>query len=631
MSSVGKKSVRYNTDEFALKLFRELIRDFRLVQGASFYCEAETALNTKGILGIRNYVPPKLGIISPYRFKMYNQLNCLFKKYRFEHDMFSDDELKTETLKKFHSDQSRICRRDDFSYRAKVVLSAARKIAKQILGPYNPEKTWEYARFGKKSSIGCPLNLAYIDEKLTNMAAFTGSSECSKWFLSGVHKDYILKQLLEEMPTLLKNKGKHFNFEHESLSLVLVPKSWKICRSITPLTLLSLFYSFGVGEQVTNRLKEVGLDISKLQLKHRNIIQRFSRTRNDTTIGGLVATADLSSASDSITSRLLNRILPRDWYMAVKKTFCHQLLVDGVPHYTDSILPMGNGLTFPVETLIFYCIIKAVGTLSRTDGIFSVYGDDLIYPSKLHGYISTIFAECGFVMNLEKTFVTYPYRESCGAEYYRGIDVRPFFLPGQHQLLTSSKYLAWLYQLYNGLARRWDECEIRRTLTLILAEIQYISDKGIYRVPPLFPDTAGIRVDKPTDIPLKNGYLNWVPICCYFANGSRWFRFNFLQSATKDRYVTSVLPYYWLALQGKNDDIPNNFWNIDFSSYSEPSRSSLRWKTVTVKKKRRRGFEIVNIETIVCDARSSEPSYIHTRTSAEDPISDWIDDSFHLL
>jgi len=627
--SKKKHVVRYDTDLFALKIFSRMLGDFRSVQGSSFCVKAETALKDGGISGFRDYSFPEIGIISPYRYKMYNQLASLFKKYRFKNDKYSDAELSVRTFEKFESEQLRIASTTHKSLFTFYVLRTARKIAKSILGPYDPEYTCRNSRFGKKSSIGCPLNLAYIDEKLSNSEAFTGSSECSKWFFKDLGNDPILEELVNKLTS--ENKGRRLDLEHDSLTLVQVPKTWKISRTITPLTLLALYYSYGVGEQVTERLKKAGLDIAKLQMRHRKLIQRFSRQLNSTLYGGSHATADLSSASDSISSDLLNRVLPREWYNAIKKTFSRTFKFNGKNYYTASILPMGNGLTFPVETLVFYSIIKAIGDLTRNQGIYSVYGDDLIYPSNIHKYVVTVFAECGFKLNLEKTFVSYPYRESCGAEFYRGVDVRPFFLPGEHRMLTKTQYLSWLYQVYNGLRRRWEECEISLTLRQILHEIAIVSvDTSVLRVPPLFPDTAGIRVNSPLDIPLQERVINWSPIKIQFLNGSRWFSFSFLDQMPRDRFIRSIMPYYWLALQGKNDDVPTNFWDIDSSIYSEPPRQPLRWKTVTIKKKRKRGFKLKHIQKLVCTARSSMPVYSTKRTRPES-ISDWLEDSYHLL
>jgi hypothetical protein len=288
----------------------------------------------------------------------------------------------------------------------------------------------------------------------------------------------------------------------------------------------------------------------------------------------------------------LNRILPREWHCAIKRALTHQVCFktpDGIQNaYTESVLPMGNGLTFPVETLIFYSLIKAIGNLAGIDGIYSVYGDDLIYPSKLHRYVVRLFPDFNLQLNLDKTFVKFPFRESCGADFYRGCDVRPFFLQGERQQLTRSKYQAFLYKTINGLIRRWDPMEIPQTLMFLYTELAVVSNE-IHRVPPDFPDTAGVKVHAPWDVPLGLGNLPWCPIYLSLdKDGNSRYKFSFLAETPGDRFVKTILPYYWLALQGLTDEVDP----LEYKVVQHPNkvkvalRSSLVWR----KHIRRRSF-----------------------------------------
>lgn len=547
--------VRYDTDVAAKKIWLQLLRDFRGSEGQDFCRKAEDQFMS-GISAFRDYEFPELGFMPVRRYKRYMQLSSLLKKYRFKHDKYTDDELDERTLNKFFQDQAVFASHKPLSLLSHRVLQRARLHAKRILGRYDPEYTCTCYRFGKKSSIGCPYSLAYIDHKLGDARAFTGSSECAQWFYNEVlSNEGPLRDHIERMGFTVNDE----NCNHESLTLVNVPKTWKTHRPITPLTLLGLAYSYGVGEQVDLALRSEGIDIRRQQHRHRKIVEWASRNRK-------YATADLSNASNALLSWLLNRTLPREWYTAIKRTFSHQLVINGVEgiHYTESVLPMGNGLTFPVETLVFYVILKAIAELAEVKGFISVYGDDLIYPSRLHKYVSCIFPLIGFTINKDKTFVKAPFRESCGSDFYRGHDVRPAFLPDSHQLLSRKKYTAWLYKVYNALCRRWDEEEIRSTLMLILTELA-MTGETLYRVPPSYPDGAGIRVSDPTVTPLDTNLLPWEPILLRFTHGSRWFVFKYLVMTPKRRYVKSVFPYYWLALKRLDDVVPQSFWDTDFS------------------------------------------------------------------
>lgn len=587
IEGAGKKNAtvvhKHNTDVIVEAIWRSLLGDFRRCEGSSFCSGAERAFKN-GIATYREYKYPELGIVTPTRFKMYRQLENLLKRYRFENDLYDKEELRKRTLEKHFDEQLTFSTYTGIkSITTHAVIQRARTHARRILGKYNPDATVEFSRFGKKSSIGCPLADAYIDIKLSDVAAFSGSSECSVWFFDHVlTKDVILKSLVDKIGV----QPASTTLLHDTLKLVLVDKSWKIERPITPLTLLGLFYSYGVGEQVTQCLKDEGLNIATLQEKHARLVRRMStRSKENTREGGFLATGDLSSASQSLTCDLLNGVLPRDWYNAIKKTFSHQLEIlepggGGYLTYTSSVLPMGNGLTFPVETLVFYVILKAIADLSECKGLISVYGDDLIYPSKMHRYVAGIFPKLNFKLNLDKTFVRAPFRESCGSDYYRGFDVRSAFVPDQHRFLFNRRYSSFLYKCYNALVRRWDPVVISDTLNLILNELSRVCHPGIFRVPPSYPDTAGVKVELGL-IPQCRKDLPWTPISAVFAGGSRSFCFSYLSETPKKRVVRDVVPYYWLALQGRNDDITDkSFWETDYSFLRTAPRSSLNWKSL---------------------------------------------------
>jgi hypothetical protein len=60
--------------------------------------------------------------------------------------------------------------------------------------------------------------------------------------------------------------------------------------------------------------------------------------------------------------------------------------------------------------------------------LVSVYGDDIIIPTYAYEHLIQLLTALGFVINRDKSFGTGAFRESCGADYYYGINVRPFFL-----------------------------------------------------------------------------------------------------------------------------------------------------------------------------------------------------------
>lgn len=657
------KALSYQTERVAINVYSNLLRDFRTDLGNGFMKDAEHELRGD-IKSFRQRNSVNCFDTSVMLFKRQSQMESLLKKFRFSTDAFTDHELSQKSLNGFLETQQRLHMPMPLRESGGRVLQRARLIAREILGDFPGDEVVNHVRFGRKSSIGCPLSLAFIDNKLSMKRAFTGTDSTSEFFLKQVLPgDSVLQRILSTHD--FSELKEQMNMNH--LNLVEVPKTWKAYRLITPLTLLGLFYSYGIGRLVTDRLEAAGLCIAKLQEKHRKFVIEFSKTLSH-------ATADLSEASDSITSELLNRMLPRKWYNALKKTFVRQLDVDGVRYSTASVLPMGNGATFPVETLVFYCLIRAIGELSgnfntvvypygsarigtsanvRVKAVYSVYGDDLIYPSLIHKYVVEVFPQLHLKLNLEKTFVNQQFRESCGSDYYRGQDVRPYFMKGEACELSSSKYVSYLYKVYNGLIARWDVLEIRETLSWLLSEIAFVSGT-IYRVPPSFPDSSGVKVDDPFSIPLSYNFLPWSPLLINFNRGSRWFQFDFLTETAKKRVVTMTEPYYWLALQGLDDTVVDDYGRTSYLQSDlqdaeialpkgyrmrllaeyikekkhllEPPRSNLSWVKTVVKlrpfySKGKKVTKRRNVYTPTVDSRVG--TTVSVGTTKTDSISDW--------
>mgnify|MGYP001066119420 CR=1 FL=1 len=391
---------------------------------------------------------------SPLDFKREWQLQNLLKRYRFKDDKYTDDELKRMTFEKFIKLQET---RSESVHRSAVVhavLQKARLLIREILSDYDPEEHVLMCRHGKRAAKGVPASNAYLHEK---MAHLSGTPEHIAWFMDVSQDDPHLLRALDDCQAQVD--------VCYDLQYTTVPKSWKIFRGIVPNTVLGAYYSYGLGRVIQERLRiNARLDIRKLQQKHRKLCRSMSKTLK-------LVTADLSSASDSFTLALVNALLPRKWFLAVKYGLTRHILHDDKRFYCSSFMLMGIGFTFPLQTLLFYAIIRAVQNLCGSSGLVSVYGDDLIYPTDIHKHVSYVLSALGFQLNMDKTFVDLPFRESCGADFFKGVDVRPFQPEGQHEVMVGLHYEAWLYKIYNGLTARWPGQVLTRTKRFIILEI----------------------------------------------------------------------------------------------------------------------------------------------------------------
>jgi hypothetical protein len=303
-------------------------------------------------------------------------------------------------------------------------------------------------------------------------------------------------------------------------SLKFVPKDVRESRTIAVEPSLNMYYQLGLGSILTDRIKSFfGLDLRTQQFWNREAARvgsllallpdRENVTLTDvgsvvptewldkdhqsdasykgrntgpeisselkTRLGVLdylphqrwrpgLATIDLSSASDTIGMKMLKWALPMDlWFLLKNLRSPKSSLPGGSSIELNMVSTMGNGFTFPLETLIFSGVVVAAiksfgitpvrpcdeqGNLrnpSGTPGEWGVFGDDIVCHPEVTNRVRRLLSLLGFVVNSNKTFVEGPFRESCGCDFYKGHDIRGFYVKEPLATRTS------LYKCLNGL------------------------------------------------------------------------------------------------------------------------------------------------------------------------------------
>jgi hypothetical protein len=299
--------------------------------------------------------------------------------------------------------------------------------------------------------------------------------------------------------------------------LSFVPKNTEISRTICTEPLLNMMFQKGIGSMLEFALeRRFGLNLAYQADKNRELARIGS-------LDGHFGTIDLSSASDTISFRMLRDVLPKlpfAWLSATRSEFTQLPDRSWVPlHMVSS---MGNGFTFPLQTILFSCIVvgcyralglpvsygrgdpfkvdlnpisKRVTVNPSTLGNFSVFGDDIIVCREAYSLVMRMLGYFGFVPNYEKSFADGPFRESCGRDYWSGIDVRGVYC---HSLKTKHD----IYSLINRL-NDWS-CNsgipLWRTLGTLLEKVRFIP------VPPWESDVSGVRVPLAAAGPLSRDF-----------------------------------------------------------------------------------------------------------------------------
>lgn len=201
-----------------------------------------------------------------------------------------------------------------------------------------------------------------------------------------------------------------------------VPKNAKTERTIGIGPGLNVYFQLGIGEMMRVRLlRRAGID---LLCQQRNQLLAYYGSR-----ANHLSTIDFSAASDNIASEVVRELLPVKWHSIMDLCRSKLYQLDGSWKWSQKFSSMGNGFTFPLQSLIFFAAASAVCEFAGvSDEYVGVYGDDVILPSTAHAQYVEFCEFLGFQTNSRKSFADGPFRESCGSHYFNGLDVQPIYL-----------------------------------------------------------------------------------------------------------------------------------------------------------------------------------------------------------
>jgi len=284
----------------------------------------------------------------------------------------------------------------------KLLRTKIRKIIQDTLGPRPTFKTLEFWQVTNGASTRVGRSEIAAMQKLTGIA-HVSSSAFPHWV--EMTKYTVMSNLEVEV--------------HDSSSMFTVPKSTDIDRVACKEPEINMFLQRSCGKSIARALRLKGI-----KLDDQSVNQKLAATA----VKRKLATIDLSSASDSISTQLVYELLPIEWVSLLDDLRVKEVLIDGHSHRLQMFSSMGNGFTFELESLLFWAITRAVCWLSGIKGPVSVFGDDIIAPNQVVPRLKRVFDFLGFKLNLSKSFWSGPFRESCGKHYYNGVDVSPFFV-----------------------------------------------------------------------------------------------------------------------------------------------------------------------------------------------------------
>lgn len=158
--------------------------------------------------------------------------------------------------------------------------------------------------------------------------------------------------------------------------LAFVPKTWKTHRTICLEPEGNMRWQCALGAVLKQRLRDrtsrtrysfgETAKARGVDLFDQSYNQRLAEIGSYT---GMLATIDLSQASDSVSLGLCQELLPPEWFdfiCEIRSPYVQ--LPDGRWHKLEKVSSMGNGFTFELESLIFWALASsAVDHFSPSD------------------------------------------------------------------------------------------------------------------------------------------------------------------------------------------------------------------------------------------------------------------------
>jgi hypothetical protein len=268
--------------------------------------------------------------------------------------------------------------------------------------------------------------------------------------------------------------------EHTNV-LTFVPKSATALRAISMEPTLLQFLQQGLKDILYRDFERNDIFRDSIHLRDSGFNRRLALEGSRT---GHWATIDLSSASDTVSNYLIRAAsVGTSWFRPLMSTrSSHTLLPNGERVQLRKFAPMGSAVAFPVECMVFLAAARCASQ-DDTSGQYErqhalVYGDDIIVHSAVAPRLTEILSESGFTVNLDKSFLTGPFRESCGVEAYRGVDITPMY----HRV----SYLDGLRRLYPGLVAHANEAfekGLWRLREYYIAQIRLTTQRRYQYVP----------------------------------------------------------------------------------------------------------------------------------------------------
>nr|UJQ85265.1 MAG: hypothetical protein 3 [Leviviridae sp.] len=219
--------------------------------------------------------------------------------------------------------------------------------------------------------------------------------------------------------------------------VVFVPKTQTAPRVIAIEPSHVQYMQQSVKDYVYKVLETHSLTKNSVRFSRQDFNQRLAHSGS---IDKRTSTLDLKDASDRVHLHLVQRIFKNSGlleYLEDARSL-HATLPDGRNIVLFKYASMGSALCFPVEAMVFYTLVQCAmhqldgrRPCSRSIRYYSdkidIYGDDIIVPVDYTDVVVNYLESYALKVNVSKSFSKGNFRESCGADFFKGYAVNPVY------------------------------------------------------------------------------------------------------------------------------------------------------------------------------------------------------------
>ena len=249
-----------------------------------------------------------------------------------------------------------------------------------------------------------------------------------------------------------------------SAKLITVAKNSSSRRTITVEPMLKQYVQQGLNTLLRDSIKECRVlrECIALTDQSKNQVLALEGSLTDKW-----ATIDLKSASDLLSVSLVKSVFRHhpDFFGHMMACRSPNVQTEGKPLLTlGKFAGMGNALTFPVQSICYAVVCIAAildsegstpsyGKVMRAARRLRVFGDDVIVDTKYVHQCVNWLERVGLRVNVNKSFLAGNFKESCGVDAFKGVDITPLYCRHRPDTLSdaSPNVIASIISLSNHL------------------------------------------------------------------------------------------------------------------------------------------------------------------------------------